>query len=84
MAMKERTIKVYCQANGKSNYPEIRLAGKWLYDNGFEVGVHGLNHDGKLFFSRKIFNERAKRINFNCRDKQAGHPRPGIITSRTI
>jgi len=38
MEMKERTIKVYCQANGKSNYPEIRLAGKWLYDNGFEVG----------------------------------------------
>ena len=36
---------------------------KELIDRGFEVGVHGLTHDGKLFSSKKIFNERAKRIN---------------------
>jgi len=35
-----------------------------LKNRGFEVGVHGLNHDGKLFTSRHIFNERAKRINY--------------------
>jgi hypothetical protein len=34
-----------------------------LIKHGFEVGVHGLNHDGKLFRSRKIFNERANKIN---------------------
>jgi peptidoglycan/xylan/chitin deacetylase (PgdA/CDA1 family) len=34
-----------------------------LKNRGFEVCAHGLNHDGKLFFSRKIFNQRAKRIN---------------------
>lgn len=34
-----------------------------LKTNGFEVGVHGLKHDGKLYRSRKIFRERAKRIN---------------------
>jgi len=34
-----------------------------LKNRGFEVGVHGLNHDGKLFFSRKIFDHRAKQIN---------------------
>ncbi len=34
-----------------------------LTDNGFEVGVHGLYHDGKLYESRKIFNERVVRIN---------------------
>jgi len=34
-----------------------------LKNRGFEVGVHGLNHDGKLFFSRQIFDERAERIN---------------------
>lgn len=34
-----------------------------LRDSGFEVGVHGLKHDGKLFLSRKIFEERAVRIN---------------------
>jgi len=32
-------------------------------DRGFQVCVHGLYHDGKLFSSRKIFNERAKKIN---------------------
>jgi peptidoglycan/xylan/chitin deacetylase (PgdA/CDA1 family) len=31
--------------------------------NGFEVGVHGLNHDGRLFQSKKIFEERAAKIN---------------------
>jgi hypothetical protein len=34
-----------------------------LKSRGFGVGVHGLKHDGKLFSSRKIFNERAPRIN---------------------
>ncbi|MGB5894589.1 MAG: hypothetical protein WBG58_10450, partial [Ignavibacteriaceae bacterium] len=40
--------------------PELR---KYLADNGFEVGVHGLNHDGKLFSSERVFTERAKKIN---------------------
>ncbi len=31
--------------------------------NGFEVGVHGLNHDGKLFSSKEVFSARAKKIN---------------------
>jgi hypothetical protein len=34
-----------------------------LVENGFEVGVHGLNHDGKLYKSRRIFQERAEKIN---------------------
>lgn len=36
---------------------------KSIPDKGFELGVHGLKHDGKLFSSRKIFEERAIRIN---------------------
>ena len=35
----------------------------WLVDNGFEVGIHGLVHDGKLYSSRSIFEKRAKKIN---------------------
>jgi len=31
--------------------------------NGFEVGVHGLNHDGKLFSNINVFSKRAKKIN---------------------
>jgi len=34
-----------------------------LANNGFEVGVHGLYHDGKLYASRSVFEERAIKIN---------------------
>jgi glycosyltransferase involved in cell wall biosynthesis len=34
-----------------------------LVENGFEVGVHDLRHDGKLYQSRRIFSEKAGRIN---------------------
>lgn len=34
-----------------------------LKKRGFEVGVHGLKHDGKLYSSKKIFEKRAKKIN---------------------
>ncbi len=34
-----------------------------LISNGFEVGVHGLNHDGKLFSNENVFSERAIKIN---------------------
>ena len=34
-----------------------------LAERGFEVGVHDLNHDGKLYESRKTFVERAAKIN---------------------
>lgn len=40
--------------------PELRND---LVRNGFEVGVHGLTHDGKLYRTRDIFRERAKEIN---------------------
>jgi len=34
-----------------------------IRDRGFEVNVHDLNHDGRLFFEREEFLRRAKRIN---------------------
>ncbi|HEY7355999.1 MAG TPA: hypothetical protein VH590_06015 [Ktedonobacterales bacterium] len=34
-----------------------------LRQRGFEIGVHGLKHDGKLFASRSVFTRRAARIN---------------------
>lgn len=34
-----------------------------LTSNGFEVGVHDLRHDGKLFFSRAGFQAQARKIN---------------------
>ena len=35
-----------------------------IRNNGFEIGVHGLKHDGKLYTTQNIFNERAERINY--------------------
>jgi hypothetical protein len=42
-----------------------------LTDNGFEVGVHGLYHDGKLYKSKKIFMERAQKINYYLKEWQS-------------
>ncbi len=44
-------------------YPVSATLRKTLVDNGFEVGVHGLKHDGKLYRSESIFKYRAHRIN---------------------
>ncbi|MDQ7818402.1 MAG: hypothetical protein RDU14_15350 [Melioribacteraceae bacterium] len=35
----------------------------FIMQNGHEVGIHGYNHDGKLYYSEKIFNERVPYIN---------------------
>jgi len=42
-----------------------------LVKKGFEVGVHGLKHDGKLFSSRKKFHEQAVHINHYLKDWQS-------------
>lgn len=34
-----------------------------LTENGFEVGVHGLYHDGKLYRSKELFMQRTLEIN---------------------
>jgi len=35
-----------------------------LIDDGFEVGIHGLKHDGRLFKNKKVFLKRATKINY--------------------
>jgi hypothetical protein len=51
-----------------------------LKQRGFGVSVHGLKHDGKLFSSRKIFNEQAKRINAYLSEwGTAGFTTPSMI-----
>lgn len=42
-----------------------------LTKHGFEVGVHGLNHDGNLYSSRKRFAGRAGRINSYLKEWQS-------------
>lgn len=51
----------------------------YLMQKGFEVGVHDLNHDGRLFSSRKIFQTRAPRINHYLRQWNASGFRAGAM-----
>ena len=51
----------------------------WLTDHGFEVGVHDLNHDGKLFGSKGGFEKKADRINHHLRDWGAAGFRSGFM-----
>ena len=44
-------------------YPDRPELRSFLTNKGYEVGVHGLNHDGKLYASLQEFKQRAKHIN---------------------
>jgi len=56
--------------------PDLRA---WLTGNGFEVGVHDLHHDGKLFASRRGFRRHAARINYYLREWGAAGFRSGFM-----
>jgi glycosyltransferase involved in cell wall biosynthesis len=51
----------------------------WLRAQGFEVGVHDLEHDGKLFDSRRGFEAKALRINRYVREWNAAGFRAGFM-----
>jgi len=44
-------------------YSVSAVLRKYLFDRGFEVGVHGLYHDKSPFRSKKIFQKQAVKIN---------------------
>lgn len=48
-------------------YEVSALIREGLSEEGFEIGVHGLYHDGKYFTSRSLFRERARQINVYLR-----------------
>jgi hypothetical protein len=50
-----------------------------LTASGFEVGIHDLKHDGRLFFSRRKFKRRAVRINGYAREWGASGFRSGFM-----
>jgi predicted glycosyltransferase len=50
-----------------------------LVRNGFEVGVHDLRHDGKLYRTRKDFSQNAALINEYLRDWNAVGFRSGFM-----
>ncbi len=50
-----------------------------LQRNGFEVGIHDLRHDGKLYWSREIFSQNAKQINEHLQAWGASGFRSGFM-----
>ena len=57
--------------------PSLR---KSLVDRGFEVGVHGLYHDGKYYLTRNTFVERAKKINHYLKEwNSVGYRAPAMF-----
>lgn len=54
----------------------------WLGENGFEVGVHDLKHDGHLYASRKEFSVKAERISQYLSDWEAVGFRSGFMLRR--
>lgn len=58
---------------------ELRLE---LTGRGFEVGVHDLNHDGKLYANRQVFAAKAKRINHYLEEWGAVGFRSGFMFHR--
>lgn len=55
--------------------PELR---HWLLDNGFEVGILDLHHDGRLYRSRETFRRHAGRINHYVKECKASGFRSGF------
>lgn len=51
----------------------------WLVANGFEVGVHDLYHNGKLFISREDFQAHAIKINSYLEEWKAAGFRAGFM-----
>lgn len=50
-----------------------------LAANGFEVGVHDLRHDGKLYWQRAEFSENARSINGYLKEWRASGFRSGFM-----
>src|SRR5712692_533747 len=50
-----------------------------LASHGFEIGIHDLKHDGRLFASRREFSRKATRINGYLRDWNAAGFRSGFM-----
>ncbi|MCB1097963.1 MAG: glycosyltransferase [Verrucomicrobiae bacterium] len=66
----------------EGEYKVSKELREWLVDNGFEVGVHDLHHDGHLYSSRKAFRKHADRINHYLEEWGAVGFRSGFMLRR--
>lgn len=62
------------------NYPVPIQIREEIITRGFGLGVHGLKHDGKMFLSKRIFSERAKKINHYLKEWDTrGYSSPSML-----
>lgn len=72
-------IKASFQIVPESRYPVTEALLQEIRDRGFEVNVHDLNHDGRLFAEYREFLRRAAKINAYAREYGARGFRSGAI-----
>ena len=63
----------------EGEYDTPKALREKLKSSGFEIGVHDLKHDGKLYRSRRQFSEQAKRINAYLKEWGAEGFRSGFM-----
>lgn len=63
----------------EGEYKDSEPLRAFLCENGFEVGVHDLHHDGSLYRSRKTFEQQAHRINHYLQSWDAVGFRSGFM-----
>ena len=63
----------------EGDYRVPRELREELIANGFEVGVHDLKHDGRLYQSRREFQQKAARINHYIHEWGASGFRSGFM-----
>ncbi|MGZ4966177.1 MAG: glycosyltransferase [Chthoniobacterales bacterium] len=63
----------------EGDYRVPRELREELVENGFEVGVHDLQHDGRLYQSRREFRQKAARINHYVHEWGASGFRSGFM-----
>lgn len=67
------------------DYPTPSVLRKMLTESGFEVGVHGLRHDGKTFLNDGLFFSRARRINHYIKEWGAvGFTSPSMLRNMSL
>lgn len=66
----------------EGSYETLLSLREFLVANGFEIGIHDLKHDGKLYRSRSVFSANAERINHYLKQWQAVGFRSGFMLHR--
>ncbi len=72
-------IKASFQVIPEARYTVHSSYIEGIVSRGFEVNVHDLNHDCRLFSDRKLFLERSKKINHYRREYKASGFRSAVL-----